>query len=42
MTVVVEEFYKTNRLPLEDYDQFAAVINAAADFNKVRLVFRPL
>lgn len=39
VVVTADEFYKTISLPKEDYEQFREVINAAADFNKVVVVF---
>jgi hypothetical protein len=39
ITVTVNEYYNKIRLPKEDYEAFKNVINAAADFNKVVLVF---
>lgn len=41
LTVRVHEYYRTVRLPLEKYPEYRAVINAAADFNKVALVLAP-
>ncbi|MCE2495341.1 MAG: hypothetical protein J4F31_01925 [Flavobacteriales bacterium] len=42
-TIIVDiyEYYKTIDCPLDRYDEYVAVINAAADFNKVALVFEP-
>ena len=34
-----KEYYRNISLPKEDYENFRQVINAAADFNKVVLVF---
>ncbi len=39
VTVTVDEFYHNVTLPKADYEPFREVINAAADFNKVVLVF---
>ena len=39
--VTLIEYYTQPQVPIEDYDAFAAVVNAAADFNKVKLVFKP-
>jgi hypothetical protein len=36
--VRVEEYYKTCQLPLEHFETYRRVINAAADFNKVVMV----
>lgn len=38
ITIKIEEFYKEIYAPLERYEDFRKVINAAADFNKVVLV----
>lgn len=38
LEVVVKEYYKEIHAPLERYEDFRKVINAAADFNKVTLV----
>jgi len=35
----INEYYNTLFLPKSDYEDFKNVINAAADFNKVVLVF---
>lgn len=37
--VYIHEYYKKLDLPLEKFDQFRKVINAAADFNKKVLIF---
>ncbi len=39
VTVQVDEYYKEINCDLEDFEAFRKVINAAADFNKVTLVF---
>lgn len=39
VNVHIEEFYKKLEYPLEDFDQFRKIINAAADFNKKVLIF---
>lgn len=39
VTVTADEFYEHVSLPKEQYEPFRSVINAAADFNKVVLVF---
>lgn len=41
VSVTLIEYYTQPIVPIEQYDAFAAVVNAAADFNKVKLVFRP-
>ena len=38
VTVIIEEFYKELNYPTEEFPDFRAVINAAADFNKKVLV----
>jgi hypothetical protein len=39
LVINIEEYYKEIYAPLERYEDFRKVINAAADFNKVTLVF---
>lgn len=39
VTVNIEEFYKDHHFEVEEFEAFRSVINAAADFNKVVLVF---
>ncbi len=39
--VFCEEYYKAIGLPVSEYEPFKAVINAAADFNKIVLLFEP-
>ncbi len=39
ITVTADEYYQNISLPKSDYEPFRKVINAAADFNKVVLVF---
>ena len=41
LLIHVNEFYNQISLPATDYDSFRQVINAAADFNKLKLVFEP-
>ena len=38
LTVTVNEFYNEIRIPVERYEEYRTVINAAADFNKIVLV----
>jgi hypothetical protein len=38
MIVIIEENYRLIRLPVEKFETFRKVINAAADFNKVTLI----
>ena len=39
LTVTCNEYYNEIRIPLARYEEFRSVINAAADFNKITLVF---
>jgi len=39
LIVNVREFYRDIMLPIEQYNEFRNVINAAADFNKIAIVF---
>lgn len=41
LKVTCYEYYNEIRVPLERYEEFRTVINAAADFNKITLVFEP-
>ena len=34
----VEEYYRACRIPLEHFEGYRTVVNAAADFNKLALV----
>jgi hypothetical protein len=38
ITVTVDEYYEVTSLPASAYEPFRNVINAAADFNKIKLV----
>jgi hypothetical protein len=38
LVVVVDEYYNVTKLPMSAYEPFRKVINAAADFNKIKLV----
>ena len=40
LTITCDEFYNIIRLPVEKYEAFRTVINAAADFNKITLIFK--
>lgn len=42
LIVDIREFYKEQSYPLSEYGQFRKVINAAADFSKVVLVFEKI
>ena len=39
LTVTADEHYRENIVAPEDYEEYRKVINSAADFNKVTLVF---
>jgi hypothetical protein len=39
--ITIEEVYKQNEYAIADYDQFRDVINAASDFNKASILFKP-
>lgn len=41
LTIKIEEVYKEIACPVEKFEDYRKVINAAADFNKVTLVFEP-
>jgi Domain of Unknown Function with PDB structure (DUF3857) len=41
ITVEVIEYYRRNHVPLENFEDYRAVINAAADFNKRVLLMHP-
>lgn len=38
LNITCNEYYNAIRLPVEQYEEFRTVINAAADFNKITLV----
>lgn len=40
LTITCNEFYDQIRFPLSQFEEFRKVINAAADFNKITLVFQ--
>jgi hypothetical protein len=40
--IVANEFYRKNIIPVKDYENYRRVINSAADFNKVVLIFEPI
>jgi hypothetical protein len=42
LTISIDEFYKQIYAPVEKYEDFRKVINAAADFNKITLVLEKL
>lgn len=39
LSVHIDEYYKDLYCPLKDYEKYRKVVNAAADFNKIALVF---
>lgn len=39
LKVIIDEYYTEIYMPVSEFEQFKAVINAAADFQKVKLVF---
>ena len=39
LEITIKEYYKTIYAPVERYEDFRKVVNAAADFNKITLVF---
>jgi len=39
LIITVKEYYRDLMLPIEQYEEFRKVINAAADFNKISIVF---
>lgn len=41
LTVYADEFYKQTIIPVEYFEDYRRVINAAADFNNVSLVLKP-
>jgi hypothetical protein len=41
VTININEFYKEIACPVENFEDYRKVVNAAADFNKVTLVFDP-
>jgi hypothetical protein len=38
LKVRIEEYYRRCQVPLEQYEGYRTVVNAAADFNKIALV----
>ncbi|MBL7964345.1 MAG: DUF3857 domain-containing protein [Flavobacteriales bacterium] len=38
LTITIEEYYRVVKLPVEQFENYRRVVNAAADFNKVALV----
>ena len=42
LIVDVNEFYNQISIPLESFESFRAVINAAADFNKITLILKKI
>ena len=41
VTITIQEFYKSNEYDLYKYEEFRNVINAASDFNKAYILFKP-
>ncbi len=41
LTITADEFYKKTIVPADAYEGYRTVINSAADFNKITLVFQP-
>lgn len=39
--ITIEEVYNQNEYDIADYEQFREVINAASDFNKASILFKP-
>jgi hypothetical protein len=42
LTININEYYNVIQLPKEQFENFRKVINAAADFNKVNIVFEKM
>lgn len=41
LTILIDEYYDQVNFPLEQFEEFRSVINAAADWNKITLVLQP-
>lgn len=41
LIVLCEEYYKNIDIPVEQYHDYRKIINSAADFNKIKLIFEP-
>lgn len=41
LVVLCEEYYKNIDIPVKDYQEYRKIINSAADFNKIKLIFEP-
>ena len=39
LVISIVEYYRTNDYPIEHYEGFREVINAASDFNKAAVLF---
>lgn len=39
--ITIQEFYKTHEFDIDRYEEFRQVINAASDFNKAAILFKP-
>ena len=42
LTVFADEYYKIVKIAPELYEDYRKVINSAAEFNKINLIFKPL
>lgn len=42
LTITADEHYRENIIETKDYEKYRTVINSAADFNKLVLVFEPI
>ena len=42
LKITADEHYRKNTIEVEHFEAYRAVINSAADFNKVVLVFEPI
>ncbi|WP_262733367.1 DUF3857 domain-containing protein [Gaetbulibacter sp. NE] len=42
LVITIQEFYKTLEYDLDRYEEFRNVINAASDFNKAAILFKPI
>jgi len=40
--VIIEEFYKQTQYPAEIFNEYRSVVNAAADFEKISLIFEKI
>lgn len=42
LKIIADEHYRKNIIPVKHYEDYRKVINSAADFNKIVLVFEPI